>query len=37
MTDLIKDGYFESEIKEGSCDEDKQLSKNFEFSKKENY
>jgi three prime repair exonuclease-1 len=36
VTDLINDGYFESEMEEGACDEVKELSKNIEFSKKEN-
>ena len=36
VTDLINDGYFESEMEGGPCDEVKELSKKIESSKKEN-
>ena len=36
VTDLINDGYFESEMEEGPCDEEKELSHKIESSKKEN-
>ena len=36
VTDLINDGYFESEMEEGPCDEVKELSTRIESSKKEN-